>query len=53
MEIQNLPEYAKNYKYIVVSNFLGNEYWFYGAYNDIEKAQRIAQEINGLVKEQL
>lgn len=51
MEIQNVPEYAKDYRYVVV-RLLDNEYWFYGAYNDIEQAQRIAQEINGLVKEQ-
>ena len=50
MEIQNLPEYAKDCRYVVV-RLLDNEYWFYGAYNDIEQAQKIAQEINGLVKE--
>lgn len=51
MEIQNLPEYAKNHKYIV-ARMLDNDYWFYGAYDDIEQAQRIAQEIGGIIKEQ-
>lgn len=51
MEIQNVPEYAKNHKYIIVRQ-LDNDYWFYGAYDEVEQAQKIAQEINGLVKEQ-
>jgi hypothetical protein len=48
--IRNLPDYAKEYTFIVCSeeNF---EYYFYGAYNDSNKANRIAEEIGGVVFE--
>ena len=39
--INNMPEYAKDYKYIVVTN-LDGDLWFWGAYNDRNKANEIA-----------
>lgn len=36
-DIKNLPEYAKSYHYIVVS-VVDKELWFYGAYNEWERA---------------
>lgn len=48
MKINNLPDYAKNYKFIVCSE-VDNELWFYGAYNDYNRAIDIAIEIDGMV----
>lgn len=48
MKINNLPEYAKDCKYIVV-RLVDNEVWFWGAYEDLEKAYQSASEINGIV----
>lgn len=48
MKINNLPEYAKDCKYIV-ARFVDNEVWFWGAYEDLAKAYQSASEINGIV----
>lgn len=46
--INNLPTYANEYKYIVVRRVDG-ELWFWGAWNDRDKANEIASEIGGEV----
>jgi uncharacterized protein YutD len=38
-KINNLPEYANEYKYIV-ARWCDDELWFYGAWNDEEKAEK-------------
>ena len=49
MTIQNVAEYAKNYKYIVARRVDG-ELWFWGAWNDRDKANDVAEELgNGVV----
>ena len=48
MMINNLPAYAKEYKYIVVRK-IDKELWFWGAWNDMDKANEAAVEINGMV----
>ena len=48
MTIQNVPEYAKNYKYIVARRVDG-ELYFWGAWNDRNKANEVAIEISGEV----
>lgn len=48
MKINNLPEYAKNCRYIVV-RLNGDDAWFWGAYEDLAKAYQSANEINGIV----
>ena len=48
MTIQNVPEYAKNYKYIVARRVDG-ELYFWGAWNDRNKANEVAIEIGGVV----
>lgn len=48
IRINDLPAYACDYKYIVVSK-VNNEYWFYGSFNDFERAMRIADKIGGWV----
>ena len=46
--INNLPTYANEYKYIVVRRVDG-ELWFWGAWNDRNKANEVALEIFGEV----
>lgn len=48
MTIQNVPEYAKNYKYIVARRVDG-ELYFWGAWNDRNKSNEVAIEIDGEV----
>jgi len=46
--INNLPTYANEYKYIVARRIDG-ELWFWGAWNDRNKANEVALEIEGEV----
>lgn len=46
--INNMPEYAKDYEFIVARE-VDNEYWFYGAYVNGFKAEQVAVEINGVI----
>lgn len=48
MTINNKPEYASEYNFIVASK-VDDELWFYGAYNDEEKANKTARMIDGVV----
>ena len=45
--VYNLPEYAKNYKYIVVNHDEETgDLWFYGAWNDVSKASEAVAEVD-------
>ena len=46
--INNLPEYAMEYPYVVaiVDNY---ELWFYGAYSTLAEAVKVSQQIHGCV----
>lgn len=44
MKIKNVPDYAFDYEYVVAC-WVDEEWWFYGAYNDEEKADKIANEL--------
>ena len=46
--VKNLPEYANEYKYIVASQIDG-DLLFWGAWNNMEKAIKAAEEIGGKV----
>ena len=46
--IYNMPEYAKNYDFMAVTTD-GKDFWFYGAYANIERASAAAAEIGGFV----
>lgn len=46
--INNLPDYATEYGYIVASVVDGN-LWFYGAWNNADKAYEVARSIDGAV----
>ena len=48
MEIENTPEYAVNYRFIVY-RIVDDVRWFYGAWNDGGKAAQVAVEIGGFV----
>ena len=46
--IKNLPAYANDYRYIVVRRVDG-DLWFYGAWNELNRAIEVAIEIRGEV----
>lgn len=47
--INNIPTYANEYKYIVARRVDG-KLWFWGAWNDRDKANDVAEELgNGVV----
>lgn len=46
IKINNMPDYGKDYKYIVAT-LVDGELWFYGAYNEYEKADCAANETDG------
>ena len=48
LKVNNLPEYAKNYNWLAC-NTVDDELWFYGAYNDHDKAFDVAISIGGVV----
>jgi len=48
MTINNLPAYAADYRFIVVRKVRG-ELWFYGAFNDYDRAVRAACECGGTI----
>jgi hypothetical protein len=48
MKINNMPEYAKDYKFIV-AHFCDGAYWFFGAFNDENKADEVANMIHGYI----
>lgn len=46
--INNLPGYAIHHNYIVTS-VCDNSLWFYGAWDDEDKAYEVAEMIGGVV----
>lgn len=48
MMINNKPAYANNYRYIVVRE-CDKKLWFWGAWDELELADEVAEEINGIV----
>jgi len=46
--INNLPDYANEYPFIVATGEL-EDLWFYGAYNTFEKANEVAEQVDGVV----
>lgn len=48
--VENVPEYAKDYKCIVARyDEESKKYWFFGAWNSIEEAGRCADSVDGIV----
>lgn len=48
LKINNKPEYADHYEFIVARKVNG-ELWFYGAYSNGFKADQIASKISGII----
>lgn len=48
--INNMPAYATDYEFLVVRK-VDNDLWFWGAYNDHDKAYDAAEEIDGFILE--
>ena len=48
LKIQNEPDYAKDFEFIVAREIDG-EYWFYGAYANGWQADQVAYQIGGVV----
>ena len=48
--IKNLPEYAIHHTYIVAS-ICDSNLWFYGAWDDEDKAYKVAEVIGGVAIE--
>lgn len=48
--VNNLPAYAFAHHWIVARD-IENELWFYGAYDDREKADKVAESVSGIVVE--
>lgn len=46
--IKNLPDYAYDYDFIVV-RLCDDDFWFWGAYDTFDKAQNVADDIDGIV----
>ena len=47
-KIENLPEYAYQYRFIVYRDADGQK-WFWGAYSDAGKACEVAKTVDGYV----
>ena len=50
MKINNLPDYAKQHRFIVY-RIIDGEKWFYGAYDDVSKVVQVCKDINGQAAE--
>ena len=48
MMINNLPDYASEYPFIVARGEIG-DLWFYGAYETLERADEVARQVDGIV----
>ena len=48
MNLMNAPEYADHYEFVVAREIDG-DLWFWGAYADGFKADKVAYEIGGVV----
>lgn len=48
IKINNVSDYAWDYKYIVARKCDG-EYWFWGAYNEFDRALYAAEEEGGQI----
>ena len=48
IKVNNLPEYAKNYNWLVC-RVVDGELWFWGAFKDHDKAFEVAMDVGGVV----
>ena len=48
LNLINAPEYADHYEFVVARE-IDNDLWFWGAYADGFKADKVAREIGGII----
>lgn len=48
VSVHNVPAYASNHPYIV-ARFVNGGFWFWGAYDSLEKAQEAEFETGGVI----
>ena len=48
IRINNEPDYAKNYEYIV-ARISNGEFWFWGAYETKNRAEEVSHTVNGII----
>ena len=48
VEVKNCPKYVEQYDYIV-ARLVEGDLWFWGAYSDLDKATKAANEVKGIV----
>ena len=46
--LNNCPDYANDYEF-VVARLVDGDYWFWGAYSDGFKAEKVALEVDGII----
>lgn len=50
--VKNMPAYADKYRYVVARRADDwGDLWFYGAWDDEDKAREVTNEIDGMVVE--
>lgn len=50
MKINNLPNYAKDHRFIVY-RVVNGEAWFWGAYDEVSEASNAMMDIDGCIVE--
>lgn len=51
VEVNNIPNETRRF---VVARFVANELWYWGSWDNLEEAKRIAEELeNGIVVERV
>ncbi|MBR3646214.1 MAG: hypothetical protein IKN54_07320 [Lachnospiraceae bacterium] len=50
VEVNNVPDDYTDYKYMV-ARLCEGELWYYGVFNDLDKAIRARDEIDGIILE--
>ena len=51
VEIANIPDMNELSKYVVARNPDGEKWWYWGTYDDLERATNAAKEIDGSIFE--
>lgn len=47
VKVNNMPDYAWEYRYIVAREVEGSGFWFYGAFNELHNAISVAADVDG------
>lgn len=47
--INNIPTPTAKFERFIVARLVEKEYWYYGTYYDLKRAQRVADQVHGEV----